>query len=62
MIIKVKRPDRTPVTVGRKDEWLTPDEYQEMVTKIEEQFAVAFDTQHPQITKGRAINIYMERR
>lgn len=60
MMIKVKRPDRTTVTVGRKDEWLTPDEYREMVTQIEEQFAIAFDTQHPQITKGRAMNIYVK--
>ena len=53
---------RTPVVAGRKGEWLTTDEYQKVVTKIEEQFSVAFDMKHPQITKGRAMNIYMERR
>lgn len=60
MMMKVKRSDRTTVIVGRKDEWLTPDEYRQMVTQTEEQFAILFDTQHPQITKGRAMNIYMK--
>jgi len=60
-MLKGKRPNGESFVLGRKEEWLTKAEYHEVVAKLEaSELSVAFDMKHPQITKGRALNIYMK--
>lgn len=61
VMIKFKRPDGETVSVGAQPKWLTKLEYHKVIMKLEaSELSLLFDMQHPQITKGRAINIYMK--
>jgi len=60
VMIKLKRPDGETASIGRQGKWLTKLDYRKVVIKLEaSDLSVAFDMEHPQITSGKAINIYM---
>ena len=61
VMIKLKRPDDETVSIGKQPKWLTKAEYHKVIMKLETSpLSLTFDMEHPQITKGRAINIYMK--
>ena len=61
VMLKGKRPDGESFVVGRKEEWMTEAKYHRVVAHLEaSELSVTFDMEHPQITKGRAMNIYMK--
>lgn len=61
VMIKLKRPDGAIASVHTQPKWLTKVEYHKVIAKLETSpLSLVFDIEHPQITSGKAINIYMK--